>query len=200
MLNSTGEVVEQKWKDLVDTFCRKEKSGAGGMTIKEKSASWKFYDRMSFMHPYIQSRYLASWKFYDRMSFMHPYIQSRYFFKVCMVPIMHEKKNLHSTTHGLCFARPCVVLCRFFFTSMIGTMQTLTKYLLLLLKWYYVKCLFNGNTGKSSCNNPYYLGLFRTANQRRMFQLQAHQTAILKERKAPATMMMIILGEGMHLW
>ena len=56
--------------------------------------------------------------------------------------------------------------------------------------------LFNGNTGKSSCNNPYYLGLFRTANQRRMFQLQAHQTVMLKERKAPATMMMIILGGG----
>ena len=53
MLNSTGEVVEQKWKDLVDTFRRKEKSGTGGMTIEEKSASWKFYDRMSFIHPYI---------------------------------------------------------------------------------------------------------------------------------------------------
>ena len=48
-----GEVVEQKWKDLVDTFRRKEKSG--GMTV-EKLASWKFYNRMSFMHPYIQSR------------------------------------------------------------------------------------------------------------------------------------------------
>ena len=34
MLNSAGEVVEQKWKDLVDTFRRKEKSGTGGMTIE----------------------------------------------------------------------------------------------------------------------------------------------------------------------
>ena len=70
MLNSAGEVVEQKWKDLVDTFCRKEKSGPGGMTIEGKLASWKFYDRMSFMHPYIQSR---------RLFFL---------------------KSLHSTNHG----------------------------------------------------------------------------------------------------
>ena len=70
MLNFAGEVVEQKWKDLVDTFRRKEKSGIGGMTIEEKSASWKFYDQMSFMHPYIQSRF--------------------FFFL----------KSLHSTNHG----------------------------------------------------------------------------------------------------
>ena len=42
MQNYAGEVVEQKWK--IDTFRRKEKSGAGGMTVEEKSASWKFYD------------------------------------------------------------------------------------------------------------------------------------------------------------
>ena len=30
-----GEVVEQKWKVLVDTFQRKEKRGAGGMTVGE---------------------------------------------------------------------------------------------------------------------------------------------------------------------
>ena len=32
-ISNIGEVVEQKWKDLVDTFQRKEKSGTGGMTV-----------------------------------------------------------------------------------------------------------------------------------------------------------------------
>ena len=62
MRNSVGEVVEQKWKDLVHTFWRKEKSGAGDMIVEEQSASWKFYDHMSFMHPYIQLRRYAKKK------------------------------------------------------------------------------------------------------------------------------------------
>ena len=57
MWNYVDEVVEQKRKDLVDTFRRKENSGATGMIVEEKSASWKFYDHMSFMCPYIQSRW-----------------------------------------------------------------------------------------------------------------------------------------------
>ena len=51
-----AEECERKWKDLCDTFRRKEKSGAEGTTIEERSASWRFYDRMSFMRPHIQSR------------------------------------------------------------------------------------------------------------------------------------------------
>ena len=35
MWNYVGEVVEQRWKDLVNTFRRKEKSGAGGMTAEQ---------------------------------------------------------------------------------------------------------------------------------------------------------------------
>ena len=62
MWNYVGEVVEQKWKDLVDTFRRKEKSGVGGMTVEEKSASWKFYDCISFMHPYMKLRRYAKKK------------------------------------------------------------------------------------------------------------------------------------------
>ena len=51
-----AEECEKKWKDLVDTFRQKEKSGAEGTTIEERSASWSFYDRMSFMRAHIQSR------------------------------------------------------------------------------------------------------------------------------------------------
>ena len=50
---SAGEWVESKWKNLLDTCCKKDKSGAAGTTVEEKSAQWKFYDRMSFMKPYM---------------------------------------------------------------------------------------------------------------------------------------------------
>ena len=46
----------RKWKDLVDTFRQKKKSGAEGTTVEERLASWHFYDHMSFMRPHIQSR------------------------------------------------------------------------------------------------------------------------------------------------
>ena len=37
--------------DLCDTFHHKEESGAKGTMIEERSASWRFYDRMSlFVH------------------------------------------------------------------------------------------------------------------------------------------------------
>ena len=44
---------QSKWKKLLDTYRKKEKSGAAGTTIEEKSAQWKFYDRVSFMKPYM---------------------------------------------------------------------------------------------------------------------------------------------------
>ena len=33
----------------------KGKSGAEGTTVEERSASWHFYDSISFMRPHIQS-------------------------------------------------------------------------------------------------------------------------------------------------
>ena len=42
-----------KWKDLVDTFRSTEKSGAEGASVAEKAQNWGFYNRMSFMKPYI---------------------------------------------------------------------------------------------------------------------------------------------------
>ena len=37
--NCLGEWVASKWKDLVDMFQKKDKSGTGGQTIEEKMAS-----------------------------------------------------------------------------------------------------------------------------------------------------------------
>ena len=50
---STGEWVESKWKNLLDTYRKKEKLGAAGTTKEEKSAQWKFCDQMSFMKLYM---------------------------------------------------------------------------------------------------------------------------------------------------
>ena len=33
-----------------------KKSGAGGMTVQEKASSWVYYDKMSFLKPYIYSK------------------------------------------------------------------------------------------------------------------------------------------------
>ena len=52
----TGEDVAGKWKDLVDTFRQKEKSGAEGGSVAEKAQNWAFYDKMSFMKIYIYKR------------------------------------------------------------------------------------------------------------------------------------------------
>ena len=49
-----GTWVEAKWKNLKDQFRRKvDKSGSGGVSVEEKMQSWKFYDRMSFLKPFI---------------------------------------------------------------------------------------------------------------------------------------------------
>ena len=33
-----------------------KKSGAGGMTVAEKASSWAYYDKMSFLKPYIYTK------------------------------------------------------------------------------------------------------------------------------------------------
>ena len=51
-----GQEVEKKWKDLLDTFRRKVKSGSAGGTAADKASQWRFYNRMSFVKPYIGHR------------------------------------------------------------------------------------------------------------------------------------------------
>ena len=41
------------WKDLTDTYRRKIKSGSSGEPLDDKSANWKFFDRMSFLKNFI---------------------------------------------------------------------------------------------------------------------------------------------------
>ena len=49
-----GTWVEAKWKNLKDQFRSKvDKSESGGVSVEEKTQSWKFYDRMSFLKPFV---------------------------------------------------------------------------------------------------------------------------------------------------
>ena len=52
-MNILGPVAKAKWKDLVDTFCKKDKSGSAGKTIAEQNQQWKFYESMLFIRPFI---------------------------------------------------------------------------------------------------------------------------------------------------
>ena len=56
MIHLSVDWVERKWKDLVNTFRKKEKSGSLGMSVEDRATLWKFYDKMCFMRPYIQPR------------------------------------------------------------------------------------------------------------------------------------------------
>ena len=49
-----GTWVKVKWKNLKDQFrCKVDKSGCGGVSVEEKTQSWKFYDKMSFLKPFV---------------------------------------------------------------------------------------------------------------------------------------------------
>ena len=48
-----GQQAAKMWKDLRDTYRRKIKSGSSGEPFDDKSANWKFFDRMSFLKNYI---------------------------------------------------------------------------------------------------------------------------------------------------
>ena len=55
-MHFVGNEVEKRWGNLLDTFRRKTKSGSAGGSAAEKAAAWRFYNRMSFIKPYIGHR------------------------------------------------------------------------------------------------------------------------------------------------
>ena len=53
--------VKRKWKDLVDTFRKKDKSSTGGVSVEEQASHWRFYDKMSFIKMYVYAtRYVIA--------------------------------------------------------------------------------------------------------------------------------------------
>lgn len=55
-LGEAGDDIATKWKSLVDAFRTRDRSGAAGETIEEKTEKWEFYSKMMFIKPYIESR------------------------------------------------------------------------------------------------------------------------------------------------
>ena len=61
------EEAKKLWQSLRDPFrklemtrcggaCGDKKSGSAGMTLSEKISTWAYYDKMSFLRPYIFKR------------------------------------------------------------------------------------------------------------------------------------------------
>ena len=48
-MHFTGTEATKMWKDLVDTYQRKIKSGSCGEPLDDKASNWRFFDRMSFL-------------------------------------------------------------------------------------------------------------------------------------------------------
>ena len=106
MWNYVGEVVEQKWKDLVDTS-----------DLQKESKEWgKGHDSrgevglMEGLRPHVLQASLYRIKKVCKE-------------KVCLVPMMNVKKKLHSTTNRKKKFQ-LWYYADLFLTFLIGTMQT----------------------------------------------------------------------------
>ena len=55
-MHFTGTEAAKMWKDLVDTYRRKIKSGSSGEPLDEKASNWRFFDGMSFLKNFIGGR------------------------------------------------------------------------------------------------------------------------------------------------
>ena len=56
MLTYLGKELSVIWKNLLDYYHTKIKSGSSGEPVDEKAASWRYFDRMSFLKKYIGSK------------------------------------------------------------------------------------------------------------------------------------------------
>ena len=54
-----GKEVQPIWKNLIDTYHKKSKSGAAGDTIDERASEWHYYDRMNFLKTFIGGKKLV---------------------------------------------------------------------------------------------------------------------------------------------
>lgn len=52
----SGDLVETKWKSLVDAYKWRAKSGDAGSTIEEKTEKWEFFRKMHNFSIYLQPR------------------------------------------------------------------------------------------------------------------------------------------------
>ena len=62
---STGKEVQVIWKNLVDAYRKKTKSGNPGEPIDERAAQWRYFDRLSFLKNFIGGKKLVTIRFYN---------------------------------------------------------------------------------------------------------------------------------------
>ena len=55
----TGKEVQAIWKNLIDTYRKKSKSGSAGDSIEERASQWRYYDRMNFLKTFIGGKKYA---------------------------------------------------------------------------------------------------------------------------------------------
>ena len=51
-----GKEVAILWKNLLDSYRKKVKSGSSGEPIDERAASWRYFDRMNFLKTFVGSQ------------------------------------------------------------------------------------------------------------------------------------------------
>ena len=51
-----GKEVAVLWKNLLDAYRKKVKSGSSGEPIDEKAASWRYFDHMNFLKTFVGSQ------------------------------------------------------------------------------------------------------------------------------------------------
>ena len=62
---STGKEVQVLWKNLVDAYRKRTKSGDPGEPIDERAAQWRYFDRLSFLKNFIGGKKLVTIRFYN---------------------------------------------------------------------------------------------------------------------------------------
>ena len=51
-----GKEVQAIWKNLIDTYQKKSKSGSAGDSLEERASQWRYYNRMNFLKSFIGSK------------------------------------------------------------------------------------------------------------------------------------------------
>ena len=51
-----GKEVQAIWKNLIDTYRKKSKSGDAGESVQERASQWRYYDRMNFLKTFIGNK------------------------------------------------------------------------------------------------------------------------------------------------
>ena len=55
-VSCVGKEVQAIWKNLIDIYRKKSKSGSAGDSLVERVSQWHYYERMNFLKTFIGSK------------------------------------------------------------------------------------------------------------------------------------------------